>query len=137
VGNAVLLIGAILFPTALGYAVLGSGRIYRWQAERRRAARAASAARATLPPIERLCADLRRLHAQLAATENQMTLPGKGTRVRALRAAYVDALCAACHELEVAPPKASSPENVTLVEIYRVEAALRERGLDVRRFATP
>jgi phosphatidylserine/phosphatidylglycerophosphate/cardiolipin synthase-like enzyme len=131
VGNAVLLIGAILFPTALGYAVLGSARIYRWQAERRRAARS------TVPPIERLCADLRRLNAQLTATENQMTLPGKGTRVRALRAAYVDALSAACRELEIAPPKAPSPENVTQIEIYRVEAALRERGVDVRRVATP
>ena len=134
VGNAVLLVGAIVFPTALGYALLGSGRAYRWFVDRRRSARATAA---TAEPIERLCADLRRLNAQLTATENQITLPGKGIRVRALRAAYVDALSAACTELEVAPPAACGQEAVRPAEIYRVEAALRERGLDVREVPAP
>jgi hypothetical protein len=131
VGNAVLLVGAIVFPTVLGYAVLGSGRAYRWFVNQRRTARA------TAQPIERLCADLRRLNAQLTATENQITLPGKGIRVRAVRAAYVDALSEACAELEVAPPSAAGREQVRPAEIYRVEAALRERGLDVRGVPTP
>jgi hypothetical protein len=130
VGNAVLLVGAIVFPTALGYAVLGSLRAFRWLSARLRRARP------TVEPIERLCADLRRLNAQLTATENQVTLPGKRIRVQALRAAYLDALSEACQELEVAPPTASSAEQVMLAEIYRVEAQLRERGLDVRRVAT-
>jgi hypothetical protein len=56
-------------------------------------------------------------------------------RVEALRGAYLDALGAACRRLEVSPPVAEGPPlspRVRQAEIYRVEAALRQRGLDVR-----
>jgi hypothetical protein len=56
--------------------------------------------------------------------------------VGALRGAYLDALGTACRRLEVSPPavRGSSlgPVTADQAEIYRVEAALRQRGLDVR-----
>ncbi len=124
-GTALELVAAILAPTALGCLVLGVVRASRWLTERRRAA-------VPNEPIERLGADLRRLHAQLEATENQPATPGKAVRVRAIRAAYLDVLCTACQRLGVAAPAPVS-EHVPLAEIYRVEADLRGHGLDVRQ----
>jgi hypothetical protein len=48
-----------------------------------------------------------------------------------------DALRAACQRLDVSPPPSAQahPENVPQSEIYRIEAALRQRGLDVRETA--
>jgi hypothetical protein len=57
----------------------------------------------------------------------------KAARVRALRAAYLDVLFATCERLEVSPPTPAGSTAVPLAEIYRAEAALRGRGLDVRR----
>jgi hypothetical protein len=51
-----------------------------------------------------------------------------------LRGAYVDVLSVACERLEVSPPPGG--ERAPLAEIYRAEAALRQRGLDVRQPAT-
>jgi hypothetical protein len=126
VGTALELVAAILLPTALGCLVLGTARAFRWLTERRRARSV------PLEPVEQLGADLRRLHAQLEATENQPPTPGKAVRVRAIRAAYVDAVCAACQRLEITAP-APGHEHVPLAEIYRLEADLRLRGLDVRQ----
>ena len=126
VGTTLELVGAILLPTALGCLVLGTARAFRWLTERRRG-RAVAA-----EPIEQLGADLRRLHAQLEATENQPATPGKAVRVRAIRAAYIDVLCTACQRLEIAAPAAGA-EHVPLAEIYRLEADLRGHGLDVRQ----
>jgi hypothetical protein len=115
-----LLIVAILLPTALGCALIGASRTWGWWTERRHR-------RAPAPvPIESLGATLRRLHAQLEALENQPLAPGKGLPVRA---AYVDALCTACRRLEIAAPHRPVPRT----EIYRVEADLRRNGLDLRR----
>lgn len=126
VSTGLELVVAILLPTALGGALLGVGRAWKWLAERRyrRTTR--------VQPIEDLGADLRRLHAQLDALENQPGIPGKIVRVRALRAAYVDALCAACERLDVVAPAPTGTDHVPLSEIYRVELELRRRGLDVR-----
>ncbi len=125
-GTALELVVAILLPTAAGYAVLGSFRAVRsfteWRINR-------AAAGATAEPIERLGATLRRLRAELESAQNQMGTPAKELRLRALRAAYIDALCAACLRLEVSPPPGAQARRD---EIYRVEAALRRRGLDVR-----
>lgn len=122
VGNTVLLLVAMLLPTALGFATLAAFRMARWWAERR--------CRPTPPePVEALCATARRLRTQLEAVENAPASPGKALRVRAVRAAYLDALCAACRRLDVAAP-AGAP--VRQAEIYRVEADLRRSGLDVR-----
>ncbi len=123
-GPALELVAAILFPVAAGYAVLGGIRAFRWFTERRRARVV------TTEPIERLRATLRRLRAELEAVENQMGTPAKGLRLRALRAAYIDALCTACQRLEVSPPPTA---QARLAEIYQVESALRQRGLDVRQ----
>lgn len=125
--RSIELIAVILLPTAVGYAVLGSVRLARraaaWAAERQ--------ARAPAPePIERMGANLRRLRAKLEATETCTDLPAKTVRLRALRGAYLDTLTAACQRLGVTPPPRG--DRVPQAEIYRVEAALRERGLDVR-----
>ena len=126
-GPALELVAVILFPTAAAYALIGGFRTLRWYTERRRRGRAVST-----EPIERLGATLRRLRAEFEAVENKMGTPAKNLRLRALRAAYIDALCTACQRLEVSPPPAA---NAPLAEIYRVESALRERGLDVRQAA--
>lgn len=118
---------AIALPTLCGYALVIAFRAVRGAERWREAHR-----RAPVVPIERLATDLRRLHAQLDATETAADLPAKQLRTRAVRAAYVDALGTACRRLDVEPP-ATSAERVPLTEIYRVEAALRARGLDVRR----
>jgi len=120
-----LVLAIFLMPLA-GYALIGA-----W-----RGARRLSEARykdAPARPIERLGADLRRLRAELEDTETRAGLTAKHHRVLALRGAYVDALTAACERLEISPPPGG--ERAPLAEIYRVEAALRQRGLDVRRDA--
>ena len=119
---AVWLVVAVALPTGCGCAWVYGRRLAGWLGERRR--------RPTLdPPIERVGADLRRLHALLDATENAPDLPGKHVRCAATRAAYLDALETACRQLDV-PPPAGRP--VPRTEIYRVEAELRRLGLDVR-----
>lgn len=121
--TAWLLLIAMLLPTAVGGAWVGARGLYRaWE---RRGRPALSAPQ----PIERIAADLRRLHRLLDATENSVNLPKKFQRCQATRAAYVDALSAACRQLQV-PLPAGRP--VPQTEIYRVEADLRNRGLDVR-----
>jgi hypothetical protein len=121
------LIAVILLPTALGYALLGSVRVVRWAAERRSRVPA-------VEPIERIGANLRRLRAELEAAETRTDLPVKTVRVRALRGAYLDTLTVACRRLGVTPPPGG--DRVPQAEIYRVESALRKRGLDVRETAS-
>jgi ElaB/YqjD/DUF883 family membrane-anchored ribosome-binding protein len=121
----------IIFPTAAAYAVIGGIRAFRWYTERRYRNRYRERAVST-EPIERLGANLRRLRAELEAVENKMGTPAKNLRLRALRAAYIDALCSACQRLEVSQPPAAGASQA---EIYRVESALRERGLNVRQMA--
>jgi len=117
---------ALLLPTAAGYAVLGAIRCCRRLAEARRVPPAAE-------PIDRLGASLRRLRTELELTETARGLPAKSHRVRALRGAYLDALRAACRQLDVPPP--AGGDRAGLAEIYRAEAALRQRGLDIRETA--
>ena len=117
-------------PTAAGFAIVGAVRAARWLGEARRRARFQA-----LPPepIERLQADLRRLRAELEDTENQSGLTAKHHRVQALRGAYADALAAACRRLDLSPPRGG--DRAPQAEIYRVEAALRQAGLEVRQEA--
>jgi HAMP domain-containing protein len=129
---------AIALPIAAVYAVIGGGRLVRWVSEtwipEHRSPQAAS------EPVERLSANLVRLRSQLEAMETRTDIPAKNLRLRALRAAYVDALTDACRRLDVSPPAGDGrgrPEDVRQAEIYRVEAALRQRGLDVREKAAP
>ena len=50
-----------------------------------------------------------------------------------MRGAYLDALRDACARLGVSPPPGG--DRARQADIYRAEAALRERGLDVRATA--
>ena len=114
-------------PTAVGFALIGAWRAARWLAEARYKARF----KARPPePIERLEADLRRLRAELEDTETRSGLTAKHHRVLALRGAYTDALSAACRRLDISPPRGG--DRAPQAEIYRVEAALRHGGLEVR-----
>jgi hypothetical protein len=133
VSPAIELIFVILLPTAVGYAVLGSIRGCRWVAEHRSAARAREHP-VTVEPLERLGARMRRLRAELEATETRTDVPAKGMRLRALRGAYLDLLRVACERLDV--PPLPPGDLVPQADIYRAEAALRQRGLDVRETAS-
>ena len=119
---------AIALPTAALFALIGAWRVAGWLGEARSRARFKA-----LPPepIERLEADLRRLRAELEETETRSSLIAKHHRVQALRGAYADALSSACRRLDISPPQGG--DRAPQAEIYRVEAALRQRGLDVRR----
>jgi len=119
---------AIALPTAALFALIGAWRVAGWLGEARSRARFKA-----LPPepIERLEADLRRLRAELEETETRSSLIAKHHRVQALRGAYADALSSACRRLDISPPHGG--DRAAQAEIYRVEAALRQRGLDVRR----
>jgi hypothetical protein len=84
------------------------------------------------PPAEslaELAAGLRRLRAELEDTETRAGLTAKHHRVEAIRAAYLDVLTTACRRLDVSPPPGGA--RATLADIYRAEAALRQRGLSV------
>jgi len=126
----VLFLFAIMLPTAAVFALIGAWRLVGWLGEARSRARFKA-----LPPepIERLEADLRRLRAELEDTETRTSLTAKHHRVQALRGAYADALASACLRLDVSPPQGG--DRAAQAEIYRVEAALRQRGLEVRREA--
>ncbi len=120
------LVLACVLPTAAGFAVVGLVRGSRRLAEARR--------KEPLPdPIERLETSLRRLRAELEDTETRSRLTAKNHRIQVLRGAYLDALSSACQRLDVSPPQGG--DRAPLAEIYRVEAALRQRGLDVRATA--
>ena len=133
VSPAIELIFVILLPTALGYAVLGSIRAFRWAAARR-SRRHPSPLPVMVEPIERLAARMRRLRAELEAMETRSDVPAKGMRLRALRGAYLDLMRVACERLDVAPLPAG--DQVAQADIYRAEAALRRHGLDVRETAS-
>ena len=114
-------------PTAVGFALIGAWRAARWLSEIHYKARF----KARPPePIERLEADLRRLRSELEDTETRSGLTAKHHRVQALRGAYADALTSACLRLDVSPPQGG--DRAAQAEIYRVEAALRQGGLEVR-----
>ena len=121
---------AIVLPVAAVYGVIGAGRLLKSLSE--------GPSRPPAPvPIEQVRANLVRLRAQFEAMETRSDLPAKNLRLRAIRAAYVDALIDACQRLDVSPPAGAGarPESVRQSDIYRMEAALRERGLDVRETA--
>jgi hypothetical protein len=120
---------AIALPIAAVYSVIGGGRLLKWISEQQ--------TRDPVPePIQQVRANLVRLRAELEATETRSDLVAKNLRLRALRAAYADALQDACKRLDVSPPGTRvRPEDLRQSDIYRIEALLRERGLEVRETA--
>ncbi len=125
--NPVLLYAiAAALPTAAFGALIGCLRASRKLTEARARPPAAE-------PLERLEARLRRLRAELEATENKAGTVAKGFHLRVVRGAYADALAQACQRLDVPVPPGG--ERARQADIYRAEAALRGRGLDVREKA--
>jgi hypothetical protein len=122
---------AIALPIAAVYSVIGGGRVLKWISEHQ------TGEAPPLQPIERVRANLVRLRTEVEATENRSDLVAKNMRLRAVRAAYVDALYDACWRLDIAPLASTRtrPENLRQSDVYRLETALRERGLDVRETA--
>ena len=76
---------------------------------------------------------LRRLRAELEATENTPRGPARQHRLRAVRGAYLDVLGSACLRVGVSPPPGG--DLARQADIYRAEAALRQRGVDVEAAA--
>jgi hypothetical protein len=130
VSTVVEFLFVVALPTIAVFALIRVWRLAGWLGEVRSRVRFKA-----LPPepIERLEADLRRLRAELEETETRTSLTAKHHRVQALRGAYADALASACLRLDVSPPQGG--DRAAQAEIYRVEAALRQRGLEVRREA--
>jgi hypothetical protein len=127
-GKLVLLAFAVLLPTLAFAAILVSLRGFR------RLSRIQRDRRPPPPePIDRIEAQLRRLRAELEATENQLGGTARRHHIVALRGAYLDTLGSACRRLGVTPP--AGGDQARQAEIYRAEAALREHGLDVREAA--
>jgi hypothetical protein len=114
---------ALLLPTAAMFVLIVMVRGGRGLAELRHKAPAPE-------PADHLQARLRRLRAQLEATEASPGSTAKHHHVAAVRGAYLDTLRDACARLDVSPPPGG--DRPRQADIYRVEAALRERGLDVR-----
>ena len=121
----------VMIPTAAGYGLILSMRGFRWAVERWPRPRAPE-----LEPIERLTATLRRLRAELESMETRTGVPKKHVRLRALRGAYLDVLGTACQRLGVTPPRSTGAQRLDQADVYRVEAELRQRGLDVREPAS-
>ena len=116
-----LVLVVVLMPAA-GYAIIGGVRAARWLEEKRRKAPPPA-------PVDRLAANLRRLRAELEETETSAELTAKRFHVRSVRGAYLDTLVEACQRFGVSPPPG---DGATQADIYRTEAALAARGLDVR-----
>jgi hypothetical protein len=117
-----LLALAVLLPTLTGYAILIAVRACRRAAESRR--------RPPPPePVERLVTRLRKLRLELEAIENTPRATARRHHLRAIRGAYLDVLRMACERFDVSPPQGSY--HARQADIYRAEAALRDRGLDV------
>jgi hypothetical protein len=121
-GRIGLLALAVVLPTLTGYAILFAIRGYRRAAESR--------LRPPPPePAERLVARLRRLRLELETTENTPQGTARLHHLRAVRGAYLDVLRSACERFDVSPPPGG--DQARQADIYRAEAGLRERGVDV------
>jgi hypothetical protein len=122
-----LVLVLVLMPAAV-YALIGGLHAARWVDEKRRKAPPPT-------PVDRLTANLRRLRAELEQTETSAESTAKQHHVRSVRGAYLDTLAEACQRFGVSPPPG---DHATQADIYRTEAALAARGLDVRdRVAGP
>ena len=129
-GDVMLWVLVLFIPTLAFGGVLAGLRGWRRADDRARQIRAE---RTPAEPVEQVEARLRRLRAELEAMENQPGGTAKQHKMRAVRGAYLDVLTSACQRFAVDPP--AGGDRARQAEIYRVEAALREHGLDVREAA--
>ncbi|MEV6910466.1 hypothetical protein [Amycolatopsis sp. NPDC051071] len=109
-------------PSVLFWCALKVPPVLRWWRRRREPEVPAG------PPIEKLAADLRRVHRLLA------DLPSGASAVRryGTRQAYDALLVQACREVEVEHRLDTLPEGFDRgIERLRVEESLAERGLSV------
>jgi hypothetical protein len=114
---------ALLLPTAAMFVLIGVVRGGRGLAELRR--------KAPLPePADDLQARLRRLRAQLEATEAAPGGTAKNHHVAAVRGAYLDTLRDACARLGVPPPPGG--DRPRQAASSRAAPAVRARGSHVR-----
>ncbi|HEY2280960.1 MAG TPA: hypothetical protein VGI00_21590 [Streptosporangiaceae bacterium] len=128
-GSIALWVFAVFLPSLAVGAVLFAVRGWRRADELARQHRA-DRAPAPAEPVERAEARLRRLRTELEGLENQLGGPARRHRIVAVRGAYLDCLTSACQRFGVSPP--AGGDQARQAEIYRVEAALRVHGLDVR-----
>lgn len=77
-------------------------------------------------PVERVAADLARLEREYRATE-RADVPGRASRLRALRLAYDDTLRDGCRAVGLTPPPGRAALDA--VDRLHLEAALAQRGL--------
>ncbi len=120
----------LLIPTLVGMGLIGLLRLSRYLARRHRIHRPGSGRRWCRWRTWPLSCDASTVSSSRLEDAPDGT-PGRGLRVRATRAAYGDSLLAACRSLDV-PDAPTDPSRLTTAEIYRLESALRDRGLDVR-----
>ncbi|MFE5504961.1 hypothetical protein ACFQ73_20535 [Amycolatopsis japonica] len=122
IGPVALYAVVAVAPSVLFWCALKVPAGLRWWRGRRRPELPAG------PPIEKLAADLRRVHRLLAE------LPSGASAVRryGTRQAYDALLVQACREVEVEHRLAELPEGFDReLERLRVEESLAERGLSV------
>jgi hypothetical protein len=129
-GSIALWVFAVFLPSLAMGAVLFALRAWRRADELARRHRADRAPAEPVERAERAEARLRRLRAELEELENQLGGPARHHRIVAVRGAYLDCLTSACQQFGVSPP--AGGDRARQAEIYRVEAALRAHGLDVR-----
>jgi hypothetical protein len=129
-GSVMLWVLVILLPSLAFGAVLALLRGWRRADD---AVRQRRADRTPPEPLAQVEARLRRLRTELESVENQLGGMARQHKIMAVRGAYLDCLTSACERFAVSPP--AGGDQARQAEIYRVEAALREHGLDVREAA--
>ncbi|WP_439378426.1 hypothetical protein [Amycolatopsis lexingtonensis] len=120
--NLILFAVVCVAPTVLFWCALRVPRLIHW-IRSRRVTPAPSG-----PPIERVAADLRRVHRLLVDYPSGTP----AARRFGTRQAYDELLTQACRQVGVAHRLAELPEGMDReIERLRVEQSLRERGLAV------
>jgi hypothetical protein len=124
----VTLAAVLLAPTMVVAAILGSLSAGRWLARRRRLRQAARRG-PHVRPLERIAADVRRLHAAVESDRIDLEAQVPAVRRRGTRLAYEDCLDEACRALGVEHRLRELSGRARDIELLRVEAALTTAGL--------
>lgn len=121
-GSLVVFAVVCVAPSALFWCALHVPGLLRWVRDKRVKPQPAG------PPIERVAADLRRVHRLLVEYE-----PGTPAARRiGTRQAYDELLQQACRQIEVPHQLQELPEGIDRdIERLRIEQSLREHGLAV------